>query len=112
MAHFQDPPPKVQIHLRPVLSEKSHQPGAIRLLCAREDCRRQPDSEMEKDGIREPVLSALHPDQGHKLWHKLHLPGAQSEAGGRPGGRMCPLRVPWLFRVVPGCSHLYLSWTC
>ena len=36
---------------------------------------------MEKAGVREPVLPAVHSDSGHQFWDKLHLPGPQKQAG-------------------------------
>lgn len=99
MAHLQDPPPEVQIHLRPVLPEKSHQPGIVRLLRAGEDRRCQPDSQVEEDGLRESMLLAVHSDEGHELWHQLHLPGPEGKTGGGQGGRVCALRVPRMFRM-------------
>lgn len=100
VAHLQDPPPEVQIYLRPVLSEKSHQPGVVRLLHPGEDCRCESDSQMEEGRIREPLLLAMHPDEGHEFRDKLHLPGAQGETGGGPCGRMCSLWLSGVFRVV------------
>lgn len=100
VAHFQDPPPKVALHLRPVLPAQGDQPRTVRLLCARKDCRRQSDCQVEEIRLREPVLSALHSDARHQLWHELHLPGAQGEAGGGPRGGVRALRVSRLLRLM------------
>lgn len=99
VAHLQDPPPKVALHLRSVLPAESDQPGTVRVLPEGEDRRRESDCQVEKVRLREPVLPAVHPDAGHQLRDELHLPGAQVEAGGGPRRRVCPLRVPGLFRL-------------
>lgn len=36
---------------------------------------------MEKAGLRESVLPALHPNQRHQLWNQLHLQSPQDKAG-------------------------------
>lgn len=36
---------------------------------------------MEKAGVRELMLPAVHSDTGHQFWDKLHLPSPQKQAG-------------------------------
>lgn len=54
---------------------------------------------MEEIRIRESVLPAMHPDAGHEFRNELHLPGAESEAGGGSGGGVCALRMSRVFRM-------------
>ena len=54
---------------------------------------RELDSQVEEAGLRESVLPAVYPDQGHQLRHQLHLPRAQGEAGGGEDRGVHPLRV-------------------
>lgn len=42
VANIPHPPSALPLHLWPVLSEESHQPGVIRLLSEREDSRSEP----------------------------------------------------------------------
>lgn len=44
-------------------------------------CRQEPDCQMEKAGLWESVLLALHPNQRHQLWNQLHLQSPQDKAG-------------------------------
>ena len=80
---------------------------AVRLLPEGEDGRRQPDSQVEEAGVREPLLSALHSDAGHQLRHQLHLPRAESQTG---GGQFTG-DEPLVFRdVISLIHHLVHGW--
>lgn len=107
VAHLQDSPSEIPLHLRPVLPAQGDQPRTVRLLCAREDCRRQSDCQVEEVRLREPVLPALHSDARHQLRHELHLPCAEGEAGGGPRGGVRALRLPRVLRIDGGGVALY-----
>lgn len=100
VAHFQDSPPEIPIHLRSVLSAQSDQPRTVRLLCPRKDCRRESHRQMEEIGLRESVLPAMHPDARHELRNELHLSSAQSETGGGQSGGVCTLRMSRMLRLI------------
>ena len=72
---------------------------ALRLLPQGEDCRREPDCQVEKAGLRESVLPALHPDARHEFCYKLHLPSAQDKARRGQDCRVCSLWLSRLFRM-------------
>lgn len=44
---------------------------------------------MEKAGLRELMLPAVHSDTGHQFWDELHLPGPQKQA--RSGNVSTPI---------------------
>lgn len=56
---------------------------------------------MEKAGLRESVLLALHPNQRHQLWNQLHLQSPQDKAGscksGLNGFTLFPLKAYSIF---------------
>lgn len=70
---------------------------AVRVLPQREYRRQEPHSQMEKSGVREPVLPEVYSNEGHELRNQLHLQGAKGETRGGSDSGVYPLRLPWLF---------------
>lgn len=89
---------RLQIHLRPLLRERSHLEATVRV-AAEEQLRRQElDRKVEEARLREGILhrvsplcasyanksrlallSSMHPDQGDQLQQHLHLSRASQE---------------------------------
>lgn len=69
---------------------------AVRLVHQKRQGGREPDCQVEEAGLREPVLPALHPDQGDQLQFDLHLPRAARPAQGGSGHSVHQLWMPGL----------------
>jgi hypothetical protein len=108
---------RLQIHLRPLLRERSHHQAAVRVAVEEQLCRQELDRKVEEAGLRKGILhlhnplclpdtncsfpallSPMHPDQGDQLQQHMHLSRASQAAQGGPNHRVRQLRVPRMWK--------------
>jgi hypothetical protein len=108
---------RFQVHLRPLLRERSHHETAVRVAAEEQLCRQELDRKVEEAGLRKgmlhinhslylshadcsplALLSSMHPDQGNQLQQHLHLSRASQATQGGSGYRVCQLRMQRMWK--------------
>jgi hypothetical protein len=108
---------RFQIHIRPLLRERSHLKTAVRVATEKQLCRQELDRKVEEAGLRKGVLnnyrplylphadcsplallSSMHPDQGNQLQQHLHLSRTSQAAQGGPSHRVRQLRMQRMWK--------------